>query len=313
MQTLLKSLQKVGEPMAKELFDQYIWTKEKKIITHSKHHIPGLGNLEHHNSSNTSLPSSFHYHTNIIEIHCMVKGQRTTLIEDKGYFHSHTYTGNNIFITFPFEIHGNGDSVQPPCEYYAFQIDLATPKNLLGLNEEYSQELVNLLSNQSHRHLRFDSSHLSYLRMAFNLISSLEPESIKTGVQFLTCFLFSLQYLTPITQEEAKKVDEHILRSINYLNDHILEPLQIQDLASISGYSMSHYKMMFRREIGITPSEYITLQKMEYAKHMLSKTDQSITEIAYSLGFSSSNYFCSAFKKFISCTPRDYRALNKEK
>ncbi len=299
--------------MFKELFDQYIWTNEKKIITHAKHNIPGLGNFEYQNSPKNSLPSSFHYHTNIIEIHCMVKGQRTTLIEDKGHIRSYTYTGNNIFITYPFEIHGNGNIVQPPGEYYAFQIDLTNPKNLLGLNEEYSQELVNLLSLQSLRHLRFGSTHLSYLRMAFNCISSLEPKSIRIGVQFLTCFLFSLQYLTPIVQEETKEVDEHILCSINYINDHILEPLQIKDLASVSGYSMSHFKMKFRQEIGITPSEYITLQKMEYAKHLLTKTKQSITEIAYSLSFSSSNYFCSVFKKFTNCTPRDYRALHKEK
>lgn len=293
--------------MPTEIFDQYIWTKEKKTNIHSKHGVPGLGNFEHHNTQGSTPPSPFHYHTNILEIHCMVKGQRTTLIEDKGCFHSYTYTGNTVFMTFPFEIHGNGESVQLPCEYYAFQIDLSDPGNLLGLNKEYSNSLAKLLLNQNKRQLRFDSSQLAYLRTAFNLIGSLESGSIKTGVQFLTSFLFSLQYLTPVEQEETTEIDEQIRNSIQYLNDHILEVMQIQDLARAAGYSISHYKKKFKHEIGITPSEYIVLQKIEHAKKLLVTTNQSITQIAFSMGFSSSNYFCSVFKKFMDCTPKEYR------
>jgi len=127
------------------------------------------------------------------------------------------------------------------------------------------------------------------------------------GVQFLTCFLYSLQYLQPAIQEVTTTVDEPIHRSIMYLNAHLAEPLQIQDLAETAGYSLSYYKQKFKQEMGITPSEYIMLQKMEHAKKILTETDTSITEIAFSLGFSSSNYFCAVFKKFMDCTPKDYR------
>ena len=49
------------------------------------------------------------------------------------------------------------------------------------------------------------------------------------------------------------------------------------------------------------------LQKIEKAKEILTESDTSITDIAFSLGFSSSNYFCAVFKKFMDCTPKDYR------
>lgn len=290
-----------------EIFDPYTWTKQNKTIIHSRHQIKGLGNFTHCNTQESTPPSPLHYHTNILEIHCMTKGQRTSLVENKGSFNSYTFTGNTAFITFPFEIHGNGDAPQPPSEFYAFQIDLSDSGELLGLDQEYSHALTRLLANQTHRHLRLNSSHLNYLRTAFNFISSLEPETIRVGVQFLTCFLYSLQYLTPISHEEKTSIDEHIHRSILYLNDHILQSLQLQDMADVAGYSLSHYKQKFKKEVGITPSEYVNLQKLEYAKNALANSDINITELAYTLGFSSSNYFCSVFRKFMDCTPRDYR------
>jgi AraC-like DNA-binding protein len=47
--------------------------------------------------------------------------------------------------------------------------------------------------------------------------------------------------------------------------------------------------------VGITPAEYINLQKISYAKKMLSNGKSNITDLAYTLGFSSSNYFSSVF------------------
>ena len=293
--------------MTKEIFDDYIWTKENKTLTRAEHGIPGLGNFTHKNTSGSTPPSPLHYHTNILEIHCMVKGQRTSVIEHNGRVNTYTFAGNTAFLTFPFEIHGNGDQVQLPCEFYGFQIDLSDPGDLLGLSREYSSALARLLLNQKNRQLRLNASHLNYLRTAFNFISSRETGNIRVGVQFLTCFLYSLQYLQPAIQEVTTTVDEPIHRSIMYLNAHLAEPLQIQDLAETAGYSLSYYKQKFKQEMGITPSEYIMLQKMEHAKKILTETDTSITEIAFSLGFSSSNYFCAVFKKFIDCTPKDYR------
>ena len=80
-----------------------------------------------------------------------------------------------------------------------------------------------------------------------------------------------------------------------------------QELAQASNYSLSRFKAKFKEELGITPAEYITLQKMDRAQMLLKTTDDSITDIAYQLGFSSSNYFCSVFKKTLSYSPAAYR------
>lgn len=290
-----------------EIFDDFSWTKENKTITKDKHHVLGLGNFTYWNYTTAPPLKTVHYHSNIIEVHCMIKGMRTTQVEEMGRVKTYTYTGNQIFMTFPFEHHGSTLEAESPCAFFAFQLILTNPDSLLGLNAYYSNLLYKNLMTLKHRQFQLGRSHLGYLRTAFNFFSDLTPESIAVGVQFLSAFLFSLSYLTPVECATEKKIDPNIQKAIEYLQNHIEDNLCLNDLANISSYSLSHFKSKFRSEIGITPAEYIFMQKMERAKQYLLTTDQSITAIAYALGFSSSNYFSSIFRKYFETTPREYR------
>ncbi len=105
--------------MTREIFDDYIWTKENKTLTHAEHKIPGLGNFTHKNTSGSTPPSPLHYHTNILEIHCMVKGQRTSVIENNGRFNTYTYAGNTAFLAFPLKSMGMGSRLSSPVNFTA--------------------------------------------------------------------------------------------------------------------------------------------------------------------------------------------------
>ena len=67
-----------------EIFDEYCWTKHKKVLTHKQHKVTGLGNFSYWNLTSSHAPSPLHIHSNIIEMHCMVKGTRYTQIEKDG-------------------------------------------------------------------------------------------------------------------------------------------------------------------------------------------------------------------------------------
>ncbi len=292
-----------------ELFDDFSWTKQNKTIPQDKHHVPGLGNLTYWNFTAAPPPKPIHYHTNIMEFHCLVKGQRTTQIKIGDQYNSYTCTGNELLLTFPFEQHGNITKSQNPCEFYAFQLIMKNTNSILGLNKQYSNLLYRQLMNLPHRQYNLGGSHMQYLRQAFNFFSDMTEYSTAVGVQFLSAFLFSLPYLMPKEEAKILAMDEGISRAISYLRKNLNEHLDLTDLARISGYSLSRFKSKFRNETGITPGEYISLQKIEHAKHQLLETNISITEIAYSLGFSSSNYFSTVFKKYSDSTPREYRSL----
>lgn len=293
-----------------EIFDEYCWTKQKKILINSVHRVPGLGNFAYWNFNTATVPSPLHIHSNIFEFHCMVKGRRYSQIEKDGKLSHYTVTGGQLMIVFPFEIHSNGSDAQKPCEFYAFQINVSDPRHLLGLDPEYSQALYRILIQlkEDNRHLlALNQTHLGYLRSAFNFFSDKTQEHTHIGVQFLNAFLFTLQYLQSAGASSESMVDNRLITAMNYIRDNMDRSIRLEELAEASGYSLSRFKQKFREEVGITPAEYVMLQKMEAAKRLLASTDSSITEIAYRLGFSTSNYFSSVFQKFNYCTPRDYR------
>lgn len=298
----------------KEIFDGFSWTKENKTITQDKHHVPALGNFTYWNYTSAPPTKPMHYHSNIIEMHCMIRGMRTTKVEEieSASIKTYTYTGNQLFMTFPFEIHGSHFESESLCSFFAFQLDLSDRNSLLGLNPHYSNLLYNRLTGLKYRQYQIGQSHLSYLRIAFDFFSELTEESIAVGTQFLSAFLFSLPYLTPIEEVSEEKIDERIRRSVEYIRSHIQDSLYLEDIANLAGFSLSHFKAKFHKEIGITPAEYILSQKMEAAKQELMTTSKSITDIAFSLGFSSSNYFSSVFRKYYETTPREYRKRHCE-
>ncbi len=286
-----------------EIIDDYCWETHKKVITFEKHQIPGLKNFAHWNLSRAIPPTPLHHHSDIVEFHCLIKGKRYSQVEDKIY----TITGNELFLTFPYESHSNGNVPQSPCAFYGFQIDLKYKDELLGLNKEYSNALCDILMNLKNRHLKFTSAHNNLLKQAFDHIAKNTIEDIHSGVQYLCCFLFDIQNLQPVNNSNNHSIDKHMQLVLDYIDEHFKEALPLKDLAGIAGYSLSRFKTKFKEEVGITPADYITLRKIEYSKQQLEHTNISIIDLSLDAGFSSSNYFCSVFKKLTNYSPSEYK------
>jgi AraC-like DNA-binding protein len=79
--------------------------------------------------------------------------------------------------------------------------------------------------------------------------------------------------------------------------------LSVGQVAETVKLSESHFKILFREEVGLPPAEYMLRQKVDAAKKALSQPGCNITELAYRLGFSSSQYFATVFKRYTSQTP----------
>ena len=75
----------------------------------------------------------------------------------------------------------------------------------------------------------------------------------------------------------------------------------------------SYFSKIFRQEIGINLILYITQKRIEKSKEYIRGSDMGWMEIAFMVGYDDYTYFSRVFKKNEGMSPREYRALSKEK
>lgn len=109
-------------------------------------------------------------------------------------------------------------------------------------------------------------------------------------------------------QDPASSVSPRIQRCLDHIAAHPADPLYVPDLAQQIGLSESRFKVRFRREVGLPPGEFILRAKIESACTRLRQPGATVTEVAHALGFSSSQYFATAFRRFTRLTPSAYQA-----
>ncbi|MBS4218289.1 methylphosphotriester-DNA--protein-cysteine methyltransferase family protein [Bacillus sp. FJAT-49711] len=96
-----------------------------------------------------------------------------------------------------------------------------------------------------------------------------------------------------------------------YIHLHDTEPLTLQSIADSCHGSPHHLQRTFKRIKGVTPAQYIQERRIVKAIQALLETDQTMHEIAKSVGIPNTPYFITLFKKIIGSTPGEYRYLNK--
>lgn len=108
--------------------------------------------------------------------------------------------------------------------------------------------------------------------------------------------------------DTAAGISPRIQRSLDHITAHPADPLYVPELARQIGLSESRFKVRFRREVGLPPGEFILRAKIESACVRLRQPDATVTDVAHALGFSSSQYFATAFRRFTRLTPSAYQA-----
>ena len=112
------------------------------------------------------------------------------------------------------------------------------------------------------------------------------------------------------------KINRDVLtRFENLLDEYFESALAEQDgLPTVKYFadklclSSNYFGDMFKKETGKSPQEYIQEKVIELAKERISDTADTVSQIAYSLGFQYPQHFCRLFKKRVGYTPSEYRA-----
>jgi AraC family transcriptional regulator of arabinose operon len=98
-----------------------------------------------------------------------------------------------------------------------------------------------------------------------------------------------------------------IQQAVDHLARNLREPQLLEDLARRFGFSRSRFAALFRRQVGQPPLQYLEAQRLLQARHLLAYTNQTLTQIADHVGFSSPFYLSLRFKKHYGQSPRAFR------
>jgi AraC family transcriptional regulator len=98
-------------------------------------------------------------------------------------------------------------------------------------------------------------------------------------------------------------------RCIEYLNDHAGDNVGLEQLAALVGLSPFHFARAFKQTTGVPPHRYQLKVRIEKAKALLEATDTPVTQIAFEVGYESSQALARLFRREVGVSPSDYRRL----
>lgn len=100
-----------------------------------------------------------------------------------------------------------------------------------------------------------------------------------------------------------QKIDSILLE----MEKNATDSFKVEDYAEKVHLSIGRFTHIFSETVGVSPHKYMIMLKMKKAKQLLRQTDHSVKEIAELSGFSDPMYFSRIFKKYVGCTPMQYR------
>lgn len=102
-------------------------------------------------------------------------------------------------------------------------------------------------------------------------------------------------------------ISKPVVICINFIYSHLNTRITVQVLSEYTGLSASYLSRLFKKELGISISDYILEKKVEKSENLLKYSDYSLIDIANYLAFSSQSHFIQTFKKAVGITPNKYR------
>lgn len=181
-----------------------------------------------------------------------------------------------------------------PCELYWVHFDGPTARALC--------DTIRSLESPVPRNLDHCSRTLMELVERSAGPSALEEAVVnRMLVTILTEFLVRAEQRSVVGNAGIEAVRSYILENPD-------KPLTLEDLARRANLSPYHFARTFKRQVGVSPHDYLIHARLNLAKFYLLSTNDSIKQIAFNCGFSSEGGFCTTFRKRLGVTPTAFRA-----
>lgn len=216
-------------------------------------------------------------------------------------FTLHSYECDDYYTLYYIHIYEGQTSSQRILEDYLYpvqinaaQLDVLLVEQLAKMNPGRELKQYDPLAYDNTPHL-IESINLHSQNPTYAIFET-------KGILFQLLARF-LKYST----DKYEITDNRILKVLRYIRKNIDQNITIEEMISMCYLSKDHFIRLFKKEMGITPVQYINQKKIEKAQLMLITGNQSIKDIAYALSFENVYYFNRLFRKITGTTPVEYR------
>lgn len=150
-----------------------------------------------------------------------------------------------------------------------------------------------------------------------NLINICQSNAVTKDVladlalQELLIRISQSQNLTELSSD-TPETNTYLAQIIQFIRLHITDKLTLKAIANKASISTASLYRLFKRELGISPVEFIIRERIKLSKRLLKDDTRYIKNISFEVGFEDANYFIRAFKNHEGITPKQYQQLNNK-
>ncbi len=138
---------------------------------------------------------------------------------------------------------------------------------------------------------------------------ALKIEAIKNTDECDELFFTMIRKYSRLVQKHSQKGYSLLVQKvITCIDTDITADLSLKTQAKLLNVNPSYLSTLFKKETGVTLTDYVNKKRVERAKHLLRNSNTQIQTVAQSCGMLDVNYFTKIFKKYEGVTPKEYRA-----
>lgn len=253
-----------------------------------------------------------HNHLDFLELVIVLNGHATHVVNDEVTF----IKKGHVFIIHGHDAHAYLD----PCSFRICNI-MFKPELLdrIGPDLHSLNGYVSMfIPETSCTNKKVKQHHLSMSLNDFEYVEAFVAEMIdeyqlkQPGHKTLLTskFIELAIYLSRFHESGGRGTKTHLVHlstAVSYIEDHYLEQISLEDIASHSNISTRHLNRIFKSFYQTSPMAYLQRLRLERACHLLRLTQWPITQVSYQSGFNDSNYFSRQFNKVYGMSPKQFR------
>lgn len=113
-------------------------------------------------------------------------------------------------------------------------------------------------------------------------------------------------YLGLIRDEKSRVYSLPVTRAVRYIQLHLYDKCRVSEVAAHVKLNPQYFASLFKKEVGLSPSRYISQKRLEEAQYLLRQTNASITEAAEALGYCNPSHFIKEYRRHFGITPKQH-------